>query len=309
MRHCGDKNFERGERYYKNGSMFEARTDKQTIKASCSGSRDMAYRVAASFKKTGIGMCRCSCPVGGGGYCKHVAALLLTWAHKPELFENMPDIEKALQSKDKKELVGLISYLLQYDSDLELVLAARLTAGANTPSNSAAYYRQVQTVFERAVYQQDSEFDISDRLSAIKTAGDELLSGGDCSRAIAVFAGMADGITYKLKVYQYYDEEGNISEVITECVHDLGTCLEHEADPGARSMAIDALMAVYVADTDFFGGIGLADEVPDLIVKLANDDEKRVVAAKLNELLQRTDRAGYDSWSHEHHKDFLDKLS
>jgi uncharacterized Zn finger protein len=55
-RHCGDRNFERGEQYYKNGSIFEARIDKQTLKASCSGSRDTAYRVTAGFRKSGIGL-------------------------------------------------------------------------------------------------------------------------------------------------------------------------------------------------------------------------------------------------------------
>lgn len=308
-RHCGDKNFERGEQYYKNGSIFEARIDKQALKASCSGSRDTAYRVTASFKKTGIGLCRCGCPIGESGYCKHVAALLLTWVHKSELFEQMPDIEKALQSKDKKELVGLIGYLLQYDSDLELVLAARLTAETDTASSgSATYYRQAQTVFERAVHQQAGELDLADKLSAIKSAGDELLAAGDYSRAIAVFAGVADGTTDKLRTYQYFDEEGYVSEVITECVKDIGVCLEYETDSGARSMAVMALMVVYEADTDFFGGIGLSDEVPEIIIKLASDDEKHIVAAKLSELLQKSGYPDYEHWAYERHKDFLDKL-
>lgn len=307
-RHCGDKNFERGGRYYRNGSIFEARTDKQTLKASCRGSRGTAYRVTASFKKTGIGTCQCSCPVGGGGYCKHVAALLLTWIHKPELFEDMPDIEKALQGKDKAELAGLIRYLLQYDPDLELVLAARLTAGTQ-PSDSAAYYRQAQTIIERAAYQHASELDSAARLSAIKATGDELLSGGNYGHAITAFAGLAAGITDKLKDYQYYDEEGYISEIVTECMQELGVCLEHEENPDVRNSAIDALMSVYVADTDFFGGIGLADEVPELIINLANEDEARSVAARLSELLKRADRGGHDSWSREQHRDFLDKLT
>lgn len=123
------------------------------LKASCSGSRYTAYRVTASFKNAGIGSCHCTCPVGESGRCKHVAALLLTWVHKPELFERMPDIEKALQGKDKKELVRLIGYLLQYDPDLELVLAARLTAGTGTAfSGSATYYRQAHGLFSSEPY-------------------------------------------------------------------------------------------------------------------------------------------------------------
>lgn len=309
-RYCGDKNFERGGQYYKNGSIFEARIDKQTLKASCSGSRDTAYRVTASFGKSSIGKCCCTCPVGESGHCKHIAALLLTWVYKPELFEQMPDIEKALRGKDKKKLISLIGYLLQYDPDLELVLAARLTADTDTASSgSAAYYRQAQTVFERAVHQQASELDLADKLSAVTAVGDELLAAGDYSRAVAVFAGVADGVTDKLKIYQYFDEEGYVSEIVTECVEDLGICLEHETDLAARNTAVMTLTAVYEADTDFFGGIGLSDEVPEIIIKLANDDEKRIVAAKLDKLLKKGDRSDYESWSYERHKDFLDSLS
>jgi uncharacterized Zn finger protein len=309
-RQCGDKNFERGEQYYKNGSIFEARIDKQMLKGSCSGSRDTAYHVTAGFKKTGIGECHCTCPVGTNGYCKHIAALLLTWVHRPKLFEQMPDIEKALHGKDKKELIGLIGYLLQYDPDLELVLAARLTADTDTASfGSTAYYRQAQTVFERAVHQQAGELDLADKLSAIKSAGDDLLTDGDYPRAIAVFAGVADGVTDKLKAYQYFDEEGYMGEVVTECVQNIGTCLEYETDSGARNTAIMALMAVYEADTEFFGGIGLSDEVPEIITKLTNDDEKRTVATRLGELLQKSGRPDYEHWACERHKDFLDNLS
>lgn len=309
-RHCSDKNFERGEQYYKNGSIFESRIDKQALKASCSGSRDTAYHVTASFKKTGIGLCRCTCPVGESGHCKHVAALLLTWVRKPKLFEQMPDIEKVLQGKDKKELVGLIGYLLRHDPDLELVLAARLTAETDTVSSgSVIYYRQAQTVFERAVHGQASELDLADKLSAVKSAGDDLLATGDYSRATAVFAGVVDGVTDKLKAYQYFDEEGYVSEVVTECVKDIGTCLAHETDPGARNTAIAALMTVYKADTEFFGGIGLSDEVPEITIKLASEDEKHIVAAELSELLQKSDRPDYDHWAYERHKDFLDNLS
>lgn len=309
-RYCGDRNFERGEQYYKNGSLFEARTDRQTLKASCSGSRDTAYRVIASFSGTGIGKCRCTCPVGEGGHCKHVAALLLTWVHRPKRFEEMPDIEKVLQDKDKKELIRLINYLLQYDPDLELALAARLAADTDTVSSgSAIYYRQAQTIFERALHQQASELDLADTLSAIKSAGDELLANGDYHQAINVLAGIAEGVTDRLKAYQYFDEEGYVSGIITECIQDLGVCLEHETDLGARNTAIMALMVVYEADTEFFGGIGLSDEVPEIIIKLANDDENRIVAAHLEKLLQKSGRPNYERWAYEQHKDFLDRLS
>ncbi len=55
-----------------------------TLKALCQGSAASPYRVEVTFSQKGIASTNCSCPVGAGGYCKHVAALLLTWLHEPE---------------------------------------------------------------------------------------------------------------------------------------------------------------------------------------------------------------------------------
>ena len=54
----------------------------------------------------------CSCPVGGGGRCKHVAALLLTWQAKPETFAPVEDLAQALERRSKAELIALIQQML-----------------------------------------------------------------------------------------------------------------------------------------------------------------------------------------------------
>jgi uncharacterized Zn finger protein len=78
-RHFGERNFTLGQNYARDESIFNARRQGRTLKARCQGSRTEAYQVEATLGDKGIEEAECSCPVGGGGRCKHVAALMLTW--------------------------------------------------------------------------------------------------------------------------------------------------------------------------------------------------------------------------------------
>ena len=60
-----------------------------TLKAWCQGSRPQPYRLWATYSAAGIEEAHCSCPVGLGGRCKHVAALLLTWSDQPDSFREV----------------------------------------------------------------------------------------------------------------------------------------------------------------------------------------------------------------------------
>src|SRR5262245_55708023 len=70
--------FQRGEAYFRSGAIFDTRRQGSALKARCEGSQGGPYRVEVTFDGDKIGAADCSCPVGGGGLCKHVAALLLT---------------------------------------------------------------------------------------------------------------------------------------------------------------------------------------------------------------------------------------
>src|SRR5262245_61253936 len=95
-RRVGDRSFAAGETYYHDGAVFQARRQGRTLKARCQGSRDDAYHVRVTFAADGIADADCSCPVGDGGHCKHVAAVLLTWKHRPEEFTEVEDVDAAL---------------------------------------------------------------------------------------------------------------------------------------------------------------------------------------------------------------------
>src|SRR5690348_7814419 len=93
--HVGARSFSLGQQYAQSGAIFDARRQGMTLKARCEGSSGGPYRVQVTLGPAGIGAASCTCPVGGSGTCKHVAALLLTWLERPEEFIAVPDPNEA----------------------------------------------------------------------------------------------------------------------------------------------------------------------------------------------------------------------
>jgi len=137
----GERSFERGRRYFQGGAIRNARRQGPTLKAYCEGSRPEPYRVQVTFGSKGIEEADCSCPVGAGGHCKHVAALLLTWLHRPEEFREVEELDKALERRSKAELIALIKQMLLLWPELEEILETPLprTGRRRTPVDSGAH--------------------------------------------------------------------------------------------------------------------------------------------------------------------------
>src|SRR4051812_24849905 len=82
-----ERSFDRGEHYYDDGAVFDTRREGNALKARCEGSQGGPYRVQVRLGDGGaVQSADCSCPVGGGGRCKHVAAVLLAWRYDQEQF-------------------------------------------------------------------------------------------------------------------------------------------------------------------------------------------------------------------------------
>jgi uncharacterized Zn finger protein len=118
----GSASFSKGQSYFRQGAILEPRRQRTTLKARCLGSSAPSYRVEVTMENEGIIEADCTCPVGHGGHCKHVAALLLTWLDNPEAFPETANLESILEQRSKSELVGLIRQMLQRYPDLEYLL-------------------------------------------------------------------------------------------------------------------------------------------------------------------------------------------
>jgi uncharacterized Zn finger protein len=280
----GERSLALGERYFQGGAVFNTRLQGRTLKARCQGSRDEAYRVEVTLGDKGVAEADCSCPVGGGGHCKHVAAVLLAWRHDPDEFTEVEELDQALGRRSKEELIALIKQMLRRQSDLELLLDMPLpgAAPAGAAATPEAYRRQAEAAFHgQDGYEWGAAAAVADDPQAVKEVGDDFLRREDHAGAAAVYMGILAAV---LDNYQtVHDEEGDLHGVVGDCAEGLGGCLDAETDPARREAILRALFELMCFDIDQ-GGIALSDRAPDLD-EHATQAERRTLAGWVREAM------------------------
>jgi uncharacterized Zn finger protein len=196
----GEQSFQRGRQYVRDGAIFDVRRQGMTLKARCAGSRGNAYRLHVTFDATGIAQADCSCPVGAGGYCKHIAALLLTWRERPEAFGEVAEIDAALEGRSKDELIALVKQMLRLRPDLESLLEMPLPAAGkrHTPASPETYYRQALAAI-RGGEDGWSDADSAGELLALAEIGDGFVEHEDFASAAAVYEAVIAGGARELR--------------------------------------------------------------------------------------------------------------
>jgi hypothetical protein len=283
----GEANLAKGEPYARRGAVFDTKRQGLTLRGRVQGRTAEPYRVSVTCDAKGIVSAECSCPVGGGGYCKHVAALLLVWRQDPQAFLEVEDLEASLARRSKEELLALVRQMLRRAPELEILLETPLPGSAKArqgPVSPDIYRRQAQTAFRLAGDDWRASYGVAADLMGIKALGDDFLEQDNVAAAVAVYDGLIAAIIEGYGSIQ--DEEGAIAEVAGACAERLGHCLDREQDPSRRSAILQAMFALYRFDIEI-GGIGIGDEVPGLVVEHATADEKRLVASWVREALPK----------------------
>ena len=134
----GEREITKGRPYLERGALTLRQQQGNTLHAHCQGTDPTPYRVEAVLGRRNISAADCSCPVGGGGRCKHVAALLLGWLEQPDTFTELPPLETTLEQLDRQALLDLVTRMVQREPDLEpLTRLAALEQQAGVPSPEA----------------------------------------------------------------------------------------------------------------------------------------------------------------------------
>lgn len=274
----GPRGFQLGRGYLENDSVFDLRRQGSALRACCQGSMPQPYRLRVAFGAEGIEEAHCSCPVGGGGHCKHAGALLLAWLDRPDGFRMVAELDADLEQRSKGELIALIKQMLQLQPDLETLLEVPLPGGdwRSDPVDPAPYRRQVSSAFRRGGDDWMATQRVATDVGIAVSAGDGFLALADYSNASIVYRAVAQ------EIMEHYDtmldEDGRLTEVVDRCVDGLGNCLSGEGDDAAaRNSSLQTLFRIYRLDMDY-GGVGLGEAAPDLILEHATEEEKRAVA-------------------------------
>ena len=271
----GSRSFQRGRSYFKRGDIIEPRRQDNILKAWCQGSRPQPYRLRVAYGAEGIKEADCSCPVGGGGRCKHVAALLLTWLDDPDSFREVEELGLNLERRSKAELIVLIKQMVEAHPAFESLLEATPPEDDRSSPlvDPESYRRQAALAIQSGF---DGWGGVGD-INVVLGSGDNFLAKSDYANAGIVYLAVTQAMFEHFEMM--YDEDGEeMHGLVNRCVQGLGNCLTAEdGNAAARENALQALFEIFRLDLDY-GGYGFADEVDELILEHADDDEKRVVA-------------------------------
>jgi hypothetical protein len=165
--------------------------------------------------------------------------------------------------------------------------------------------RQVNNIFYDAQDGRQSAFDISWKLQdTVEKLGDDYVEQKDWYDAAVVYETIARGVLDNYEMV--YDHDGDLSDKVNECTRKLGRCLGRTEDPAQRETFLRALFDIYYWNVNY-GGVGIGDEVPAIILEHATLEERAQVAEWVRQAIPKGDdrRA---TWRQEHLSGFLVKL-
>jgi hypothetical protein len=127
----------------------DASIQGNTLMGRCEGAQSPFYKVRAELDGGGIRSASCNCNQNSRGYCKHIVALLLTYAHKPELFAVHKDPAELLAEFDREQLAALLAKLMGEQPELYETVEAAMDQSKTGPS--AANKRKKPTAKRKKV--------------------------------------------------------------------------------------------------------------------------------------------------------------
>ncbi|MFL5663813.1 MAG: SWIM zinc finger domain-containing protein [Ktedonobacteraceae bacterium] len=284
-----EQNLVNGKQYVRNGAIFDARQHGTTLRASCRGSEGAIYKVQVTFDGADIDESFCTCPAANHAYCKHIAALLWAWHEHPENFTEMDKVGAELMELDKIELISLMQQMMQLHPDLEGLIETISPADTTTtqqksrvPFNPELYRRQVAEVF----YNTDrdswgSEGRAAEPLLRIKAIADGFAQQRNYKDAATIYEIIISNIIDEYDSFRWHADEGDLDDVVEDCVEALGVCLKEDRDDAElRQRIIQTLYTVYKFDEGLYNDMPvMSDEVPTLLIRYTTPEERQSLAA------------------------------
>lgn len=236
---ASEKSFARGLDLFRGGAVSQAAIQDHILSGMCEGTGSPFYNVRAELDGGGVRSASCTCPYDFGGYCKHIVALLLSYARQPERFAVRKETEELLSGLSREQLLALLTKLLDEQPDLydrvEAALAApsvsgqRQTAAARRRKVDVdVYRRRVRSIMHGLDHMRASEAywhvgGLAEELRGVERSAREFLDAGDAEAALRILLTLLeeshDGFEYiddsNGELGDYFDGLGaTLAEVI-----------------------------------------------------------------------------------------------
>lgn len=267
--------YERGVRYSNADRIQSMRLEARTLVGECQGSRPNPYRLEVELDENGIARATCTCPVGGGGRCKHVVALLLEWIDSPHAYESVASLDNRLRRRSKDELVALVREMIDRYPSLQSLVA--LPTDETEPLDRERIGHFIDQAFENAsASRRDYSYStvVSQNLDPLLTRGYDQIEETNWSEVEQIFGEIALGICDRYGSVR--DEHHRFPTLIGDCIDALGTLLRHALSADVRDATVRTLFDIAHWNAEQ-GGIGLGSDVAQTLDETTIEEERRLV--------------------------------
>ena len=274
----GEGALARARRYVAERRVVFPRREGSALSASCRGSLPTPYEVDVQVAAGRIEAGFCTCPVGGDGRCKHVAAVLLWWLDDPTAFVAPQELARDLEQRPSSELATIILRMIRRYPDLRSLLDLPTGgSGRDEPPDPEILRRAVSEALVRGRYDawragETIAVDLTDLLDlAASYRGHD-----DWRSAALVYEVICTGIMDR---YMAVEDEGrHLASVLVASIGGLGDILASVADAPDRARFLTLLWQAYEWDLQE-AGLGIDDQVRELLLAHASADERHLVSA------------------------------
>lgn len=199
------------------------------------------------------------------------------------------DIESTLGHLSKTELLSLIKRMVQLYPDLAGLIEIAEPTDAKPqrpPFNPEFYRRQVDEIFyttDRNTW--GSEGRAAGPLSRIVDIGNDYAQQQNYADAATLYEIIVRGILDNYNSFRWHPYEGDLDDVVEECVEGLGKCLRGERRYAAvRKQIIQTLYDVYDFDSSLENDEPvMSSRVPSMLVRWTTLEERLMIASWIRE--------------------------
>lgn len=298
----GARNLDRGRLYLSWGALFDLRRTGATLTARCEGSSDERYRVRARLEGSAVSEASCSCPVGEGGACKHVGALLLAWHESPERFVVTASLDDALSSLGEGELLTLVRTLLTRRPELEGLVESLLPRGLAVaqPTGVARSWRdRAADVLRAHLDDADAQPPVADALEGLVRDARAAIPAGDTAALARAYEAIALAIIGRWR--RLGPGAAPALAVARSCIDAMADCLARSTNGDARAAMLDALVGFFQFDveqgTATHHALTPGRHAVALASAGASDDERRALAERIRDACEDADAWPRRAWS------------
>lgn len=277
----GSASFMRAQTYVRDGSIGNLRQTGQRLKAHCHEYMGAPYEVEIKFLAEEIISTSCSCPMGHGGRCKHVGAVLILWLEEPDAFRSVKSLTESLQQRSKNELILFLHQLIKDDP----FLATRLEVPRLDRDHFGVVAEETVRLHVKKTLQNidpDEAFSYewaSAELVHIAQLGDECLTTREWENAVTIYQVITKELLANAAIFE--KQAHHLQPIMKKCVFGLGSCLPTTSDPEYREDIFRALFDIYQWEVKYLGIHKPYHEVTDIMLALGTRKEKEQIASWL----------------------------